>query len=253
MPGAPPVVITSPYPLLALIVSVAIVAFCVPFVIYGVNHYSFSTVLMPAAAGIVAAAAATVRIPFDAWNYVQYRRARRQHLPAVEAAAVPEQLVLADELLVTMAATIGSPEAPPKAATGRGEVNRLVVDPDSDLGPGPPSHPHPDPEPAVPSRRSAGDDLPPIAEKRWGRHGQYTRELVAYCWFAFLILASYLFGFEIGVPVFCVLFGLMATRRVFRAWWSRIVFGLASAFVMWGSAYLIFSVLHLLDAPVVKL
>ena len=161
MPGAPPVVITSPYPLLALIVSVAIVAFCVPFVIYGVNHYSFSTVLMPAAAGIVAAAAATVRIPFDAWNYVQYRRARRQHLPAVEAAAVPEQLVLADELLVTMAATIGSPEAPPKAATGAGEVNRLVVDPDSDLGPGPPSHPHPDPEPAVPSRRSAGDDLPP--------------------------------------------------------------------------------------------
>ena len=229
--------VVAPYPLLSLLMSAGIVAFCIAFIVYGVEEYDFSTVLMPAAAAAAAAAAALVRLPFDVSHYLLARRRRGGTPPggALSTDGGPAQPVVVreSERSLALIAAAGGAAAPGAA--------RLLVDAAD--------------EAIVPSAPSVGAAarLPAIEEKRWGRHGQYTREVVALGWFGFLIAACYLFGFDIGVPAFCTLYGLLATRRVFARLTGRLLFAAGTAAVMWGAAFGMIGVLHISVVPVVRL
>jgi putative tricarboxylic transport membrane protein len=217
------------YPLLSLITSTVLLALGLFVVIYGVTHYDHATVLMPAIGGIVVSAGALWRLPGDIRGY---QKARLQPAGHQDQEATGGELPVGSELPVPVGggtAALAVDEAVPSA---------LGV-----------------PAPAVAAREQTRDSrLPMIVEKAWGWPGQYTRELIAFCWFAGLVAACYLFGFTYGVPLFMVLYGLTATRRVFARWPGRIIFAATSSAVMGSVAYVILSVLlNIAYTPIVTL
>jgi putative tricarboxylic transport membrane protein len=218
------------YPLLSLVTSGLLLAVGLYVLIYGLTHYDHATVLMPAIGGSVISLCALWRLPGELRAYL---RSRRPDEPGGEAERgdlpVPAEPVLVESVPVG------------------GGASALAAD-------------EPLPAPAVPDtvmvgrEQAAPSGVPAIVEKAWGWTGQYTRELLAFGWFAGLVVACYLFGFAWGVPLFMALYGLAATKRVFASWPSRVIFAVASAAVMWSVAYVILSVLlNIIYAPVVSL
>lgn len=88
-----------------------------------------------------------------------------------------------------------------------------------------------------------------VVEKAWGRHGQYTRELVGFLIFFALIGEVYAFGFAIGIPAFMVVYAMLGTRRTFRTLKSRSIFAVISAAAMWAMTVPVFNLLHLGFTP----
>lgn len=86
--------------------------------------------------------------------------------------------------------------------------------------------------------------LPVIKDKSWGIRGQYTREAIALCWFVALVVLCYLFGFLIGVPVFCLLYGATSTQRILPSIPKRALFTVISAAVMYGAAHEVQNIIH---------
>jgi putative tricarboxylic transport membrane protein len=106
--------------------------------------------------------------------------------------------------------------------------------------------------PTVRAMADTGEkDCSTITGKAWGRHGQYTRELAAFGWFVVLVGGSYLFGFTIAVPVFCIAYGLIATHQIFPALRSRILFAVVSAVIAGAVVYEILDVLNVSFIPYV--
>jgi hypothetical protein len=66
-------------------------------------------------------------------------------------------------------------------------------------------------------------------------------------------LSGWAFGFEVGIPLFCVAYSLTATSYVFPSLTRRIVFGIASAAVTFFASYEVLNLLHISIAPAVHL
>jgi hypothetical protein len=62
----------------------------------------------------------------------------------------------------------------------------------------------------------------------------------------------YLFGFEVGVPLFGVLYALTSTRRIFPKLQQRLLFSVVYVVVMGAATYLLIHALHLSDTPPVS-
>ncbi len=66
-----------PYPLLAVIVTLAIAGVAVAYTVYGARHYSYEAALMPVIAGTLTGAVALWRTPIEIAAYIASRRDRR--------------------------------------------------------------------------------------------------------------------------------------------------------------------------------
>ncbi len=220
-----------PYPLLGLLTTLGIAGISFFFVFYGQTHYKFATAIMPTVGGCVAGAAALARLPFDAGSFWQWLRVRKRpkppEAPRVSAPVAP----------VPVGVAAGDHRYLPSEAA----IEGLLPEPEAiELG-------------EAASYAGAASGMPPIVEKAWGWHGQYTREVAALGWIGSVVLGCYVFGFNIGIPAFCAAYGLFATRRVFPTLLGRVVFAATSATVMWAVAFwLISRLLHIVFVPLVK-
>jgi putative tricarboxylic transport membrane protein len=194
-----------PYPLLGAVTSVALLCLGVGVVVYGIANYDLATLLMPAIGGSAVAVGALWRSVLEIRWYLRYRRRKRARLAA--------EVALTELSAVTVAGA-------GQLVSAEAEVTVTVT---------------------TTAERSSR--LPGITEKTWGLNGQYTREVIGLAWFAGLIIVCYLFGFNVGVPVFMAVYGFIATRRVFTRWVGRVVFAACSAAVMWAVSYTIIVVL----------
>lgn len=223
-----------PYPLLSLIVNVLIVAVCVTFAVFGGTRYNFTTAAMPVMGSGIAAIAAIWRLPFEITGYIQHRKsvkeiAQLEVTPAVSILRTVESSSPV-ELMGVEALTM------PEMVTMAPRTVTTVETRDREL-------------------TSERPDLPIVAirEKSWGKHGQYAREVLAFVLFFGLLGACYIFGFEVGVSAFCIVYGLFFTRRIFPSLQRRIIFAVLSALVLWGTTFEMFNLLHLVFTPVVNL
>ncbi len=226
-----------PYPLLGMITVLVIIAIAIPFLIYTAHVYPFKTGLMPMIAGSVVLLAALWRLPQDVGGYINHRRELRQ--PAHVGAPLPP----AEEPVPVVAGRALAEEGGGGGGGTDGVEFGDLVDLMEVAG-------------AQPSGLVAGPggpELPPIVDKTWGRYGQYTRELIAFGWFAALLGLTWLLGMQGGPPAFCVLYGLTATRYVLHSWWKRVLFSAFSALAIWLAAHYILSLLHLSLAPALHL
>ena len=225
-----------PYPLLGLVTTSLLAALGIAFVTYGATHYDFSTALMPVVGGALAGLVALWRLPAEALAYIHYRQDKKAPAPLATAEA--------------SAPAVLSPFSPPPAEPGSVVLGALVT---GALGP------EGDELGATPAEPLPGAMLAPatgpgaIVDKTWGRNGQYSRELLAFVWFGGLIAGCFVFGFNVGVPAFAVLYGLVSMGRVFRGWLGRGVFAIGSAVVLWALTYEIENLLHITFSPVVHL
>jgi len=224
-----------PYPLLAMIANVLVLGVTIPFLIYTASEYSFNTGLMPMIAGSVAAAAAVWRFPTEISHYIHHLADKHEEERLLEGAGLDPK------------APAPPPELQPVSVGARtiavdgGEGSLHSVGDITDaVGP-------------VPVRLSVRGGRSQINDKSWGRHGQYTRELAAFGWFASLLTLSYLFSFEVGLGTFCALYALFGTRYVMPSLVKRAIFGAVSAAVMVVAAYEILNLLHISLSPVFPL
>ncbi|HUY06218.1 MAG TPA: tripartite tricarboxylate transporter permease [Acidimicrobiales bacterium] len=95
--------------------------------------------------------------------------------------------------------------------------------------------------------------LPVIINKAWGVNGQYSRELFALAVFCLLALVVFIFGYLVAEPVFVVLYGIFATRRVMKSMRGRIIYSVVGAATMWYATYEVLNLLHLSFNPIVHL
>jgi len=262
----------SPYPLLGLVTTLGIAAIAFFFVIYGQTHYKFATAIMPTVGGGAAALAALIRLPSDtigAWHWFAGLRERRRvfaHGMGHEYnESAPGYLLASRELEHRVAASAQVVAAPaalhsrqsatelgPDMRHARDEaaLDRFLAEEAIDDG----SSANPDAGVVAATAAAHLSELPPIVERSWGRHGQYTREVAAFAWVSALVVGCYVLGFNIGIPAFCAAYGLFATRRVFASLLTRLIFAVLSAASMWAIAFwLISRMLHIVFSPVVSI
>jgi hypothetical protein len=210
-----------PYPLLNVIVSTALGGISVAAVAYSLTHFGIGTGILPECAGTMAGAGALLQLPRQMQTYLH--RNRISDLPnggKRQSEKTPQQTLHATQ-------DIGL-ELP-------GRQSGPVTVPSDPLGVG--------------NWRSnaRSDRVNRIVDRSWGTNGQYTREVVAFCWIVVAILLSLLFGYVVGIPSFTGLYGLFATRRVFNTWKWRIVFAVATASTLYLIIFELFSVLNVLE------
>ncbi len=223
-----------PYPLLGALATTFFFAVSVAFAVYAVENYGYLTAVMPMIGSSLCALAALSRMPGDIGGYIQYRRHREGPAAAAAQAVAPTPLPERERVL----ASVGDGNPLEVLIEGRYETD-LDLELIESVGP---------------SATTTGPrQLPPIEEHAWGRHGQYTRELVAFGWFIFLVVACYLFGFFVGLPAFCMLYALTGLRRTFSSWRARLLFGVCTAAGTWGMARIMFNLIHITYTPVIHL
>lgn len=104
------------------------------------------------------------------------------------------------------------------------------------------------------SRRSATEGGRPsesglVRDRSWGRYGQYSRELAAFGWVGLAVLLSYLFGFHIGVPAFCLLYGVTAVGRTLGGRRKHLAFAVGSAALLFVAVTVLFQLLTVVETP----
>lgn len=228
-----------PYPLLEAIVSSVIAVVSVAAVVYSFTRFDFAAGILPEAAGSLAGVAALWRVAVDIPACVRYFREK-------DGAGTPPP----DEEIPGGGNPVGEGpveegpvdwQPPVGAGTSRGLVREVSVAPRETVAA------------AVRAQARVGGWLrerqlpPPIADRAWGRDGQYTRELLAFGWLVTAVLLSYLLGFAVGMLCLCLLYGLISVRRVFPTWRPRIVFAAAGALVLYFAISGLFQVLNIVE------
>ena len=232
-------VAARPYPLLEVLASGVIAAVSVAAVVYSIAYFDFAAGILPEAAGCLAGAAALWRLSFDIPVCVRYfREKNRAAMPPADG-EVPGREGPAVESLIEEGPVGWRP--PVGAGADGGLVREVSVAPREMVAA------------TVRTPTRVGSWLrdrqipPPIAERAWGKDGQYTRELLAFGWLVAAVLLSYLLGFAVGMLCLCLLYGLFSVRRVFRTWLPRIVFAGASAIVLYFAISALFQVLNIIE------
>jgi hypothetical protein len=218
-----------PYPFLAMVMTTGLFVLATWFTYYGATHYSFDVAIMPVFGGSITAGVSLFRLPFELRSYRGYLQLKRRYKALRAGATEAGPAEIPDEPLET-----AGPEP-----LGAGSSLESIV-----LGGA---------QPQTVLTLVAGADEPsrfPVINLRaWGLHGQYTREIVGLAWLVALIVATYLFGFTIGVPAFAALYALTATQRVLGTWRSRIIFAVGTAAVLWALTWELYRILDLLYVP----
>jgi len=222
----------NPYPLLGVVCSISMFVFSGLYTWYGATKYNLQAALMPVIVGSVVALAALWRLPFEIQALVRHNGERK--LPPGEA---PPSTVLEP-------AEVGAIDAEGQRYLNEGQryLNALAEPKSPVLSASvvvePPGGPV-----------GGAVSMPPIVDRSWGRCGSYTREVVAFLWFAGVTLAAWLLGFAWGIGLFCLAYGLFAMKRIFPKWHARLIFGMVAAGVMAGLAYEMLHLLHLTFTP----
>jgi hypothetical protein len=214
--------VTRRYPVLAMVVTVLLIAVSASYAYYGYSHYNFTTATMPVFGALLVLVPSALRLPSDTANLVRFLRAGSDDRD--DGNSGPAAISVRPRALVGVH-TDADDEVPGGPLL---TANSLPVA-DSSQG------------------------LAPIKEKAWGLHGQYTREVVALLWLFGLVELIYLFGFLYALPVFCVLYALLATRRIFKSRAGRITFAAASAAAMWLMAWEGMRALHIVFISLINL
>jgi putative tricarboxylic transport membrane protein len=206
------------YPLLQLVTNVVLIAVSAFFVCYAANEYAFSAAAMPVIGGLA------VLIPTCAGLGIQVHQLAtgRQRLTRRAAPAEPPATEPAGRLPSSATELPGTAWARPRDAGGdgaAGTASAVGVD--------------------VMTSEPARTARPSIVAESWGRRGQYTRELTAFAWLVALMALCYCIGFEAGIPIFMLAYGIVSARRFLNGRMNRLIFIVASAAVMWGVTFLI--------------
>jgi hypothetical protein len=216
-----------PYPLLEAIVSSVIAVVSVAAVVYSFARFDFAAGILPEAAGCLAGLAALWRLAVDVPACVRHFRDNGGPGAAPSGGGEP---------------TAVRPQTPVGAVSGGGGPAREVRVAGRETVAA-----------AVRAPARAGGWLrerqlpPPIADRAWGRDGQYTRELLAFGWLVAAVLLSYLLGFAVGMLCLCLLYGILSVRRVFPTRLPRIVFAAASAIVLYLAISGLFQILNIVE------
>lgn len=243
----------SPYPLLSLIATAALLGAGLFWTIYAITSYSLSTSLFPTIGGILLALPTLILLPFEIRTFWASRKSRReaaqvaaldgahqdlsgQHTPPGEGTGdrIPLEEPLQADVPVTTPA--GSPARTLESGDLVIGVHEAVATPLIDVL-----------DVKVSDAASAE-----VKEGSWGRNGQHRRELVAFAWLAGLVAGCYLVGFLVAIPVFMVLYCLTSTSDYFRTWRVRIVFAVLSATAMYLVTYESISLLNLAFHPILQ-
>ena len=210
----------SRHPVLGLIVMAVMLAVGIGIVFYGWTHYVFATAVMPVIGGFCIAVPSALALPGEIDRFLYHLAVKRGSVPVL-----PE-----------LALAVAAP-----AVTVPTTINGTVVLPD-------------EPSAADPGSGAGGDAAvadgpPPIVELSWGRHGQYRREAIGFLAVCAAILLSWLFNFAIGGAIFCLGFGLLATRRHFRSMWAMVLYSLLGAVATWVVLYEMFHLSFITFTP----
>ncbi|HEX3649427.1 MAG TPA: tripartite tricarboxylate transporter permease, partial [Pseudonocardiaceae bacterium] len=92
---------------------------------------------------------------------------------------------------------------------------------------------------------------PGIVRRAWGRHGQYTREIAAVGWAVGCAVLCWLVGFRLGVGIFALAYGLVASGRALTSRWRKLAFTVASVVVLYVVVSLLFTALGLYEDPLI--
>ncbi len=224
---------------LDLIVSTVTAIVALTAVTYSLTHFSLGTGVLPESAGILAATGALCQIPRHTLRYLRHRQnseGQRMYRVDLEESSLP--LVKVGQRLSKFEVTSGvSPEE---------LVGRSVQGTDS----GPPLLADIGWVSSITKLGSwltSSDVISPVIDESWCSNGQYSRELVAFIWVLFAISSVLLFGFIVGIPLFCVVYGCLGTRRVISNWKFRLLFAVASATVMGISVFILFQAVNVLE------
>jgi putative tricarboxylic transport membrane protein len=206
------------YPLLQLVTNVVLIAVSAFFVCYAANEYAFSAAAMPVIGGLA------VLIPTCAGLGIQVRQLAtgRQRLTRRAALAEPASTEPGGRMPASGLELPGTARARPRDAGSDGAAETagaVGVD--------------------VMTSKPARTARPSIVAESWGRRGQYTRELTAFGWLVALMALCYCIGFEAGIPIFMLAYGIVSARRFLNGRISRLIFIVASAAAMWGVTFLI--------------
>jgi putative tricarboxylic transport membrane protein len=217
---------TSPYPLLALLMSMFLAAASLFVIIYGVTNYDFQNGAMPVIGGIGILVPTLFFLPMNVMRFIQHRKAEAG--VSTLAYATPHDRELA---------SVGALGRPSIGDDGESSMPSLAEEAE-----------------ALSTTMSGGPyAYGTIQDKSWGRNGQYRREVFAFAWLAALIGLSWIFGFPIGSAFFMALYGLTATKRYLTKFVHRLIFAAASTAVIWLGTYEMFHLTHLLFDPRIKL
>ena len=210
-----PVAAPHSYPFLSFATSICLSALGIFVILYGMLRYDKATFLMPAIGGLTVAMSSLSRIPGDTRAFVRFLKSRG-----------------GTRELTPKTETITTPLFKKVGPRERSQRLRSFVS----------------------SRFSRSSDIHEIVLGGWGIHGQHTRELSGFIWFLFLAVVCYVFGFYVGIPAFLLLYGFLATRRVFRNWTRRLIFAVITALIMTLVAQILLSdLLHLAYTPLLVL
>ncbi len=209
------------YPLLAVLTNSLLIATGVFVLAYGLFRYDKATYLMPAIGASALTVGSAWRFPSDVRRYFRYHKMRSSPKPG-ESRDLGRQ----------KKRSAGTSHV--KLLQNPGQISTKIL--------------------TFFALGKSAQELPQIADNSWGKDGQYTREVAGIFWFVGLIVACYLFGFLIGVVVFLLVFGMIATRRAFKTLGGRIIFAVVSAVVMGLlSNIILVSLLHLAYSPLINL
>ena len=225
---------------LDLIVSIVTAVVALAAVTYSLTHFSLGTGVLPESAGILAATGALWQIPRHTLRYLHHRRncevQSRYRVDLEEESSLP--LVGASQRHSKLEVASGAyfKELAGRSVQGIDSGSRLLVATSrvpsiSKLG----------------SWLTSSDVFSPVIDESWCSNGQYSRELVAFVWVFFAIFSVLLFGFIAGIPLFCVVYGCLGTRRVISNWKFRLLFAVASAVVMGISVFILFQAVNVLE------
>jgi len=203
---------------------------------------------VPAIIAAIAAAVALFRLAATGVGALRHRSLRHE-MGRHGTATVGDGLAVApgpvDPLAEAVDAALATVPAGPDSGAGRAALagHQALADHDPETRGGPESQPNPfgqnmGPEPAVTGHPGAGPRpgahpaAPPDPGRRWQRTA---REFVALGWIWAAVGASYLFGFEIGVPLVAAAYCLTSVEWSHR--WQRLVYAAVVTGTCFGIAY----------------
>ncbi len=232
----------SQYPVLELAVSSTVFVASVLVLCYSFWFFSFGTGALPEVAAATALVGALMRLPTDARACLSARAERKPSFSDVDGYGVGSAKMDSTALL---GPGFGAEPSGPAFAEAEMEGARKVEIP-AVLTRANRDEQAAELNPRLLSLRSANFGSP-VLENRWGLQGQYSREIAAFGWLFGTLFLTYLVGFEIGIPVFCFIYGLIVLRRVFSSLAARAIFSAGSAVAFYLLVAELFHVLTITD------
>ena len=258
----------TPYPVLQLITTLALVVIGAYWSWYSMSKYDLATGLFATVAGFLVVVPMLFLVPADVRNYWYYRKSKSaDDVPALEKIQ-PEP--------VDMVGTPDSEDQPFVVGRQPGERDSEPADNTSDdvpvagtvpsivAGVAPSTVPS---DVALDVRAPAvmlqelqdvtvlvPEPASDVVERSWTVNGQYRREVVAIAWLAGLIVGCYVIGFTWAIPVFMFAYGMTSCSDYFKTLRGRVIFSVLSAAGLWLVTWLMMdAVLHLPFTPLIAL